>query len=261
MRAKTVNEVFGQKDLVRMQDIQTKSAGDSEKEKSLALTQAKLITNAAKAKARAEAAEEVFGPGSEISQIFYDRAKELGGSYVRSEASKGTLAPVVKPAEKGEKLKRKFETKFFLPSEKVRMPQQDKVGKPGFSRGLDPKASLGIGRFHDAPEVGGKFQGNSYLLPLGTVNLMTGESKWFNVLETWDEDSTAEVWKTSAGKYKLLFTSSNKPSEKLQDRVIFLHSQTNQKMFEGVLVDYVHLKNLSELIRVYGGSLFGYTYK
>jgi len=64
MRAKTVNEEFGQKDLVRIQDIKTKADGSQDKEISLATTQAKIIQDAGKARARAEAAEKVFGPNS-----------------------------------------------------------------------------------------------------------------------------------------------------------------------------------------------------
>jgi hypothetical protein len=111
MRARLINEAFGQKDLVRMQDIKTKSAGNHDKEISLATTQAKIIQDAGKAQARAEAAEEVFGSESDISQIFHDRAVELGGSSVRSVASKAVLAPVVGPVGKGEKLERKFKTR------------------------------------------------------------------------------------------------------------------------------------------------------
>ena len=108
MRAKFVNEGYGQKDYVRMEDIKTKANGDHDKEISLATTQAKIIQDAGKAQARAEAAEKVFGARSDISQIFHDRAVELGGSHVVGKASKQVLAPVTGPVEKGQKIERKF---------------------------------------------------------------------------------------------------------------------------------------------------------
>jgi hypothetical protein len=103
MRARLVNEGFGQKDQVRMSDIKTKAAGDHDKELRLASTQAAIIQDAGKAQARAEAAEEVFGAGSDIAEIFHNRAVELGGKYVRSTASRGTLAPVKSAVGKGKK--------------------------------------------------------------------------------------------------------------------------------------------------------------
>jgi len=119
MRAQFVNEAYGQKDLVRMQDIKTKAAGNHDKEISLATTQAKIIQDAGKAQARAEAAEKVFGSGSDISQIFHERAVELGGSHVIGKASKQVLAPVTGPVEKGQKIERKFKTQYLLPSERL----------------------------------------------------------------------------------------------------------------------------------------------
>ena len=110
MKAKFVKEslleAFGQKDLVRMQDIKVKAAGDPEKEIALATTQASLIAKGEKAAARAEAAEEVFGPDHEVARIFRERAQELGASVGR--ASKGVLAPVKGPVDKGEKLEREW---------------------------------------------------------------------------------------------------------------------------------------------------------
>ena len=257
MRAHLVNEGYGQKDLVRMQDIETKAAGDHNKELRLASTQANIIKNAAKAKARAEAAEEVFGSGSDIANIFHNRAEELGGSYVRSEASRGALAPVKGPKEKGKKLEREFEKDFFLPSERVGLKSAEEGGS--FSKEEDFRKKLGIGRYYEPPEVGGGHVGLSYILPLGRIDLGTGKSKWFNIYDTYD--GTAEIWKNENNNYKLVFTSDDKPMAKLEDRGSFRHDQTNARMGTWTLVDYVPVNKMKELIRVYGGSLPGYTYK
>lgn len=264
MRAKLVLEGFGQKDLVRMQDIKTKSAGNHDKELSLAKTQANIIQDAGKAQARAEAAEEVFGSGSDISQIFHDRAVELGGSGVRSKASKAVLAPVVGPVGKGEKIERKFKTQYLLPSERLgaAAPEvgQAKTGGGGFSRGnSDIFKNLGIGRFAAPPEVGGAGLRTGYISSIGRVNFGTGESQYFNVYDTYH--GTAEIWRGD-NNYRVIFTASDKPSGKLDDYREFRNDQTQQIIGRHwVLKDYVPVSELKELIRVYGGSLPGYTYK
>jgi hypothetical protein len=135
MKAKLVKEflleAFGQKDLIRMQDIKTKAAGDASKEISLAQTQAKIIANGAKAAARAEAAAEVFGEDHEVTSIFRNRASELGASV--GMASKGVLAPVKAPAGKGERLEREWKREKILPSERVGGADAESGG--AFSRG------------------------------------------------------------------------------------------------------------------------------
>lgn len=260
MRAKLVLEGFGQKDLVRMQDIKTKSAGNHNKEISLATTQANIIQDAGKAQARAEAAEEVFGPDSDISQIFHDRAVQLGGSGVKSKASKAVLAPVIAPVGKGEKLERKFKTQYILPSERVGAARADDGG--AFQRRSDIFKQMGIGRFSEAtaPEIGGsRIKGAASILPIGRVNFGTGESQYFNVYDTYN--GTAEIWKDQMNNLKVVFTSGDKPLAKINDYRGFRHDQTGARMGEWILMDYVPVKEMKELIRKYGGSLPGYTYK
>ena len=263
----SINEAIGQKDIVRMQDIKTKANGDHAKELSLATTQAKIIQDAGKAQARAEAAEQVFGPGNDITPIFHARAVELGGSGVRSKASTEVLAPVTGPVGKGEKIQRKFKTQALLPSERVAGANAEKTaGKPsssgGFSRGnSEIFKSLGIGRFaaETATEVGGKRLSSASILPIGRVNLGTGECQYFNVYETYD--GTAEVWENENKNPRLVFTASKQPMGKLQDYREFRHDQTFQRMGQWTLVDWIPVSDMKELIRVYGGSMPGYTYK
>jgi len=260
MRARYVNEGYGQKDTTRMQDIKTKAGGDHDKEIKLANTQAGLIKDAGKAKARAEAAEEVFGSNNDISTIFDERAKELGGSYVRSTASAGTLAPVKEAPEKGKKIERKFEPSFFLPSERVRKESKDKPSGTFFNKSDNALQSLGIGRYANPPEIGGEdIYRPSAILPIGKVNFGTGMCKYFNVYETYD--GTAEVWEDGNGNHKIVFTASDKPHNKLYDRKVFRHDQTGSAMGMWKLVDYVPTEKMKELIRVYGGSMSGYCYK
>jgi len=276
MKAKFVeealHEAFGQKDLVRMQDIQTKSAGDHEKELSLASTQANIIKNAVKAKARAEAAEDVFGPGSDISQIFYDRASELGGDYVEARDSRGSLAPVKAAPKKGEKLEREFKKHSMLPSERIGYKPAEEEGG-GFTRGGFTKPGeqegsvyqkLGLGRTANAPETSDETRYRpAAIAAIGSVDIGSGESKYFNVYEQWP-DSTAEVWKKDNGRYVLVFTSGDKPLGKIGMRSAFMNDQTWNEMTRNGLwkmVDYVPVKDLQELLRVYGKSMLGYTYK
>jgi hypothetical protein len=255
-------EIYGSKDLVRMQDIKTKAAGDHEKEIKLATTQAKIIKDAGKAKARAEAAEEVFGPGSDISQIFGDRAIELGGSYVSAKPSAGNLAPIKAPKEKGGSYEREHKTKFILPSERLGYSNAEEEGG-GFSRGSGSiTQKLGIGKFSKPPETTNEISHSpASILPIGFINFGTGESKYFNVIEN-NPNGNMEIWKDLNGKYKAILTSGS-PS-KIGLKRPFRHDQTWQPISrDGMweLVDYVSTNKLHELIRVYGNGAYGYVYK
>ncbi|HPI82115.1 MAG TPA: hypothetical protein PK122_02715 [Candidatus Paceibacterota bacterium] len=262
MKAKFVKEslleAFGQKDLVRMQDIKVKAAGDPEKEIALATTQASLIAKGEKAAARAEAAEEVFGPDHEVARIFRERAQELGASVGR--ASKGVLAPVKGPVDKGEKLEREWKRGKILPSE--RLGGEDAESGGSFGRGGDIFQKMGIGRFSKPIETSTKHEyREASILPIGWVDLGSGESQYFNVYETWP-DSIAEVWETRDGKYRLIFTSGE-PSLKIGQTRDFRHDQTWKNIGRfWKFIDYLPVKDLLELVRVYGRAKFpGYTYK
>lgn len=120
----------------------------------------------------------------------------------------------------------------------------------------------------DSRQWGGREYGrrSSSILPLGSINLKTGESKYFNVFSEWGEDTTYEVYevKDSDGKvkHKLVATSGKRPIYDVGDRNHFEHDQTFAPMFEGIVVDYaVGAKELKKLASVYGNSMYGYTYK
>ena len=262
MKAKFVKEslleAFGQKDMTRMQDIMTKAAGDTEKELMLAQTQAKLIVHGPKAAARAEAAAEVFGPNHEVTAIFRERARELGASV--GQASAGVLAPVKSAVGKGEKLEREWKRGKILPSERVGGEDAESGGS--FGRGGDIFQKMGIGRFSKPVETSTKHEySDASILPIGWVDIGTGECQLFNVYKTWP-DSTAEVWETPDGKYRLIFTAGE-PSLKIGQTRGFRHDQTWKPLGNRwKFIDYLPVKDLMELVRVYGRSKYpGYTYK
>lgn len=262
MKAKFVKEslleAFGQKDLTRMQDIKTKAAGDEAREISLATTQAGLIHDGGKAAARAEAAEEVFGSDHEVTRIFRERAGELGASVGR--ASKGVLAPVKGPAEKGERLQREFTRKKILPSERLGGERPEEGGS--FGRGGDVFQRMGIGRFSKPIETSDKHEWrDAHILPIGWVDIGSGESQYFNIYKEWP-NSIAEVWETRDGKYRLIFTAGE-PSLKIGQTRNFKHDQTWKSLGNNwKFIDYLPVKDLLELVRVYGRAKYpGYTYK
>lgn len=263
MRAVFVNEGFGLKDKIRMEDIQTKSAGDHNKEISLASTQAKIIKNAAKAKARAEAAEEVFGVGSEIAEIFNDRAEELGGSFVKSQPSKGNISPIgidgVRP---------QAPIKPHNPISDYVLPSDD----PGFMRGtkFSMAKKLGIGSFAADPskELGRepKMLSQSSIFSVGKVSLKTGWSSELQstLLDFWGEDTTAEVWQNQEhakqNNYKLVCGSGNKAMGIIGDTSVMYADQSGRYLGMHKLVDYVPLEHLSALSKKYP-SMTAFTYK
>ena len=254
----SLNEAYGQKDRVRMEDIRTKAAGDEEKEVALATTQARLIGKGEKAAARAEAAVDVFGWDHPVTKVFQARAKELGAS--RGAASQGVLAPVTKAAGKGEKLEREFKKKAKLASERIRSADAEKGG--GFSRGDEGMKAMGIGRFAKPEETSDKHEWrDGWILPIGWVDIGTGKSRDLNVYKEWP-DSTAELWQTRDGKYRLIFTAGE-PELKIGQTRDFTHYWDQKTLGRGwKFIDYLPVGDLMELVRVYNKHKFpGYTYK
>lgn len=171
MKAKTISEAYEPKDLKRVRDFRIKSGGDFEKEVALARRMANTLTNVDKAIGRAEAAAEVYGGWNEIVDIFYDKAKELG--Y--------TGPP---PAERLEVLKEK-------PILGSKLPPEQRYKRPERSG------------FKNTRWKGSSWEGNA-ILPLGKVDLRTGDSPMFNVYDTWlddpdDDGGIVEVWRDNKG--------------------------------------------------------------
>lgn len=98
------------------------------------------------------------------------------------------------------------------------------------------------------------------ILPIGSVNIQTGECKYFNVYTTWP-DSTAEVWK-DGDNLKLVFTAGDKPLNNIGWRREFKHDQTGKFIGSWEMVEWVRVADLKELLRQFNKkSIIGYTYK
>ena len=250
MRAKLVNEGYGQKDIVRMESLRDKSNGDPDKEMQYALNMAKSIKNAGKAQARGEGAEEVFGD-TRIADVFYARSLELAGHSVEAEPSQ---MPGTKRQTDYSQYKKPY-------------------SKLGFEEDMNPYAALGIGSFsagaQNAPTPqrekkhhgGGRWGRGVSILTMATVNLQNGNSKYFNVMSEWKGDSVAEIWQTDAGKYKVMFTSGKKPLHQIGDTASFMADQSGRYLFEGTMIDWTHIDDLPGLVPYYGKSIGGYVYK
>jgi len=104
----------------------------------------------------------------------------------------------------------------------------------------------------------------NYGASLGTVNLKTGSSKYFNIYDTWGEDTTYEIYeikKINGSQYKIFATSGTTPLRKLGEKVHDISLQGRRRFFNGVMVDYAVGSNLKKLVEKYGTRLTGYTYK
>jgi len=161
-----IQEAYEPKDLKRVRDFGIKSGGDFQKEIALAQRMANTLTNMDKAIGRAEAAAEVYGEQNEIVEIFYKKAKELGF----------TGPPP------GERLKGGIKLGSKLPKE-----QQYKRDRTSGFRTSNYRRSTA-------------WRGNP-ILPLGKVDLRSGDSPMFNVYDTWldDNSTTVEVWRDNKG--------------------------------------------------------------
>lgn len=176
MKAKFIQETLNEmayepKDLKRVRDFSLKSGGDFQKEISFAQRMANTLTNMDKAIGRAEAAAEVYGGWNEIVEIFYNKAKELG--Y--------TGPP---PGERLEDPKHILGSKL-PPEQQYKRPSSNSYFRSG-----------GYGRTSS-------WQGSA-ILPLGKVDLRSGDSPLFNVYDTWlnnrdDDSTTVEVWRDNKG--------------------------------------------------------------
>ena len=96
---------------------------------------------------------------------------------------------------------------------------------------------------------------------LGSVNLKTGASKYFNVYEEWKEDSTYEIWKMSDGNTRIVATSGTKPIHDVGDAAEFSNDQSGRSLGNGKMIDWATGTDLKNAISEYGNSLPGFTYK
>jgi len=103
------------------------------------------------------------------------------------------------------------------------------------------------------------------ILGLGTINLKTGKSKYFNVYDTWGENTTYEIYQVpTTGEqpaYKIVATSGTKPLSNVGETVSFKHDQTGRFLFHGEMIDFAIGIDLKSLVNKYGYNISGFTYK
>lgn len=108
--------------------------------------------------------------------------------------------------------------------------------------------------------------GGCPILPCGKLNLKTGKNKYFNIKDSYQINSTLEVYKVidfriSEDKYKIVMTSGSTPIYQIGTKVRFIHDQNHRDLFYGEMVDYIESAHSEELIPLYGGSISMYVYK
>jgi len=229
-----INEMTTAKDIKRINDLISKAGGDGEKEVALATTMAKLIKNKSKALTRYEGAVDVLGHDHHVTHILGRRAIELGHEIDLN------AEPVAK----------------------------DTLGKLG-SEIPGTKAAPGG---ETRGRRGSRFSRyDTSILPIGSTNLATGKSKYFNIYDTWGKGkgSTIELWKVPAqysGKdkdsYKFIITSGSSGLNKIGATDTFQHDQTQRWLFNAELVDWANIGDADLLMKKYGvKSAPGYVYK
>ncbi|MCK9575498.1 MAG: hypothetical protein WC979_02020 [Candidatus Pacearchaeota archaeon] len=113
-----------------------------------------------------------------------------------------------------------------------------------------------------------RYNSGAAVASIGTLNLKTGSSKYFNVYETWP-DGTAEIWanKDYNGniiKTIVVFTAGKKSMKPIGGTQSFKADQSDRPMFEGKpleIIDSCPNAKLPEFADKYGKSLAAYTYK
>jgi hypothetical protein len=119
---------------------------------------------------------------------------------------------------------------------------------------------------NEMPMNRGRGSSNEYsVLSIGSLNINTGKSKYFNVYDTYD-DSTAEIYKdvssgSSSDKFKIVFTSGNSVV-KAGDKRAFKDDQRGTPLFVGDLVESCSINDLKTVAAKLGiKSCIAYTYK
>jgi len=217
-------KTHGSKDIMRMKSIQTKALGDYMDALLYAYNMSCAITDPGKAMARGYAAKEVFGEHSALSQIFIERAIDLGGNNVRAVAS---LNPIDN-SEEG------------IESEYEYIP----IDQQPASRRLD---QIVINTKYKTP--------HSLIVPLGKINTVKGTGPQFNLHEQFG--GTIEVWRNEKGGYRLIYTSNCDPNFSIGSNRDF---KFNEKIENWELVDYIEANYIANLTPLYGKSINIYCY-
>ena len=99
------------------------------------------------------------------------------------------------------------------------------------------------------------------ILPCGSLNLTTGQNKYFNIHDPFQANSTLEVWEVGYKVWKIVMTSGSNPIWQIGTKGFFSHDQTGRPIFDGTMVDYIEAPHSAQLIPLYGKSLSMYVYK
>ncbi len=188
------------------------------------------------------------GKPEKILQYAQAMAKSIGNADKAYD--RGMAAASILTDEEG---RSEVSAVFFAKAEElgmdVRKEQEKPEPKAPASQRPDTEKSDGERRFNDPSPV----------LPLGMVDLKTGENEYIDFND--ERDATIEVWQSENGRYRLVITAGGEPIEGIGTHQRFKHDQTGHKIGDWVMVDYTEVENLAGLIDLYGKKLPGYTYK
>jgi hypothetical protein len=114
-----------------------------------------------------------------------------------------------------------------------------------------------------------------HILPIGTTNLKTGKSKYFNIYEEW-KDGVAQFWKVKTSewsskeskynsheRWRVIFGHSD---DTLGTQAEFYHDQDNSFMGKWTFAKQVDMKHLQEFmnnpdLELKGSTINAYVYK
>ena len=106
------------------------------------------------------------------------------------------------------------------------------------------------------------------ILPMGSIDLVTGKSKYFNIYEEWKKTlMTCEIYKSykdssrSQFTYKLILGSGNRPIGKLKELEDFANYQSGRFLFKAEMIDSCLLKDLPDFATKYAKKIDGFVYK
>jgi hypothetical protein len=102
----------------------------------------------------------------------------------------------------------------------------------------------------------------SDILPIGRVNVKTGNFKWGNFYGFWGDDTTYEVYRINNGGIRVVATAGTEPIVPVGEHSSFKHYETGRFLFNAKCVEAVigdeGFKSLGEK---YGNFLSVATYK
>jgi hypothetical protein len=220
---------YGTKDLMRILDIRKKGQGNFLEEVKLAVLMANEIELPGKAMARGYASIEAYRNNySPIAGIFFSRACELAEETdirnIKTEASMNSV---------------KDEEAVELAYSRIPLEKQPA------SRRNEPELKASISNKR------GFFE----LLPLAKINVVKGTGPNFDV--QFMSTGTIEVWRTSAGKFRIIYTGSPLPTASIEDKREF---RFEDKRESWTMVDYIEVYHMMNLMPLYGTSITGYMY-